>query len=46
MASDLKKPLGITILRKRDIPNLLYPLDVKKFLELERKLIQFFMIII
>lgn len=28
MASDLKKPLGITVLRKRDIKNILYPLDV------------------
>ncbi|NRD80668.1 DNA polymerase IV [Bacillus sp. BRMEA1] len=26
MASDMKKPLGITILRKRDIPNVLWPL--------------------
>ena len=28
MASDMKKPLGITILRKRDIPNVLWPLPV------------------
>ncbi|AIE60646.1 DNA polymerase IV [Bacillus methanolicus] len=28
MASDMKKPLGITILRKRDVPNILWPLDV------------------
>ncbi|EIJ78784.1 DNA polymerase IV [Bacillus methanolicus PB1] len=28
MASDMKKPLGITILRKRDVPNVLWPLDV------------------
>jgi DNA polymerase-4 len=27
MASDMKKPLGITILRKRDIPNVLWPLN-------------------
>jgi DNA polymerase IV len=26
MASDMKKPLGITILRKRDIPSILWPL--------------------
>jgi DNA polymerase IV len=26
-ASDMKKPLGITILRKRDIPHILWPLD-------------------
>jgi DNA polymerase IV len=28
MASDMKKPMGITILRKRDIPNKLWPLPV------------------
>lgn len=28
MASDMKKPLGITILRKRDIPKVLWPLEV------------------
>jgi len=28
MASNMKKPLGITILRKRDIPNTLWPLQV------------------
>lgn len=27
MASDLKKPMGITILRKRDVPTVLWPLD-------------------
>lgn len=27
-ASDMKKPLGITVLRKRDIPSVLWPLDV------------------
>ena len=37
MASDLKKPLGITILRKRDIPNLLYPLDVKEIFGIGKK---------
>ncbi|MEH7308098.1 DNA polymerase IV [Neobacillus drentensis] len=26
-ASDMKKPMGITILRKRDIPNVLWPLN-------------------
>lgn len=30
MASDMKKPLGITILRKRDVEQKLYPLDVSK----------------
>lgn len=28
MASDMKKPLGITVLRKRDLKTKLYPLDV------------------
>ncbi len=31
MASDLKKPMGLTILRKKDIPNLLYPLPIESF---------------
>ncbi len=26
MASDMKKPLGITVLRKRDVPNVLWPM--------------------
>lgn len=29
MASDMKKPLGITVLRKRDIKEVLYPMSVK-----------------
>ncbi|GAC89949.1 hypothetical protein KN10_0385 [Anoxybacillus flavithermus NBRC 109594] len=29
MASEIKKPLGITILRKRDVPNVLWPLAVE-----------------
>lgn len=28
MASDMKKPMGITVLRKRDVPIILWPLDV------------------
>lgn len=28
MASDMKKPLGITVLRKRDVPTILWPLPV------------------
>ncbi|MFD1018630.1 DNA polymerase IV [Thalassobacillus hwangdonensis] len=28
MASDMKKPMGITVLRKRDIPQKLWPLDI------------------
>ena len=37
MASDLKKPLGITILRIKDIPNMLYPLDVKEIFGIGKK---------
>ena len=37
MASDLKKPLGITILRIKDIPELLYPLDVKEIFGIGKK---------
>lgn len=29
MASDMKKPMGITVLRKRDVPAVLWPLDVE-----------------
>ena len=28
MASDMKKPLGITVLRKRDIPRVIWPLSI------------------
>ena len=31
MASDLKKPMGITICRRKDIPNLIYPLPIESF---------------
>lgn len=37
MASDLKKPLGITILRIRDIPTMLYNLDVKEIFGIGKK---------
>ncbi|CAM3797799.1 DNA polymerase IV [Mesobacillus zeae] len=30
MASDMKKPMGITILRKRDVPTVLWPLPVEE----------------
>ena len=30
MASNMKKPMGITVLRKRDVPNRLWPLPVEK----------------
>jgi len=31
MASDMKKPMGITIIRKRDIKAMLYPLPIENF---------------
>lgn len=31
MASDYKKPMGITIIRKKDIKKMLYPLDISDF---------------
>lgn len=37
MASDMKKPLGITVLRIKDIPNMLYPLDVKEIYGIGKK---------
>ena len=37
MASDLKKPLGITILRIRDVEEKLYPLDVKEIFGVGKK---------
>ena len=37
MASDLKKPLGITVLRKRDIVNKLFPLPLSDLYGLGRK---------
>lgn len=30
MASDMKKPMGITVLRKRDVPHVLWPLAVEE----------------
>lgn len=37
MASDYKKPLGITIIRKRDIKKYLYPLPIKDFWGIGKK---------
>jgi len=37
MASDMKKPMGLTILRRRDIPTLLYPLPIRDFYGIGRK---------
>ena len=37
MASDMKKPLGITILRKRELDKLLWPLPIKDMLWIGKK---------
>lgn len=37
MGSDYKKPMGITIIRKKDIPNILFPLDVGDFYGIGKK---------
>lgn len=37
MASDLKKPLGITVLRKRDVKEILYPLPVSDIYGIGKK---------
>lgn len=37
MGSDYKKPRGITIIRKRDIGKILYPLDIKDFWGIGKK---------
>ena len=37
MGSDYKKPMGITIIRKKDIKNILFPLDVKNFYGIGKK---------
>ena len=37
MASDMKKPMGITILRKRDVPTMLWPLPVDDLLYIGKK---------
>ena len=37
MASDMKKPLGITVLRKRDIPKVLWPMPVQEMHGVGRK---------
>jgi DNA polymerase-4 len=37
MGSDLHKPMGLTILRKRDIPTLLYPLPIENFYGIGKK---------
>lgn len=37
MASDMKKPLGLTVLRKRDVKTVLYPLSVKDIFGIGKK---------
>ena len=37
MGSDYQKPMGLTIIRKRDIPRLLYPLTIDKMYGIGRK---------
>lgn len=37
MASDMKKPLGITILRKKDLGKMLYPLDIGAYFGIGKK---------
>ncbi len=37
MASDMKKPLGLTVLRKKDVRKLLYPLSVKEIFGIGKK---------
>lgn len=37
MASDMKKPMGITIIRKRDIPSVIYPLPIDSMFGIGKK---------
>ena len=37
MASDMKKPMGLVFLRRRDIPNVLYPLPIESFWGIGKK---------
>lgn len=37
MASDMKKPLGITILRKRDVPEKMWPLPIEDMMGVGKK---------
>lgn len=37
MASDMKKPLGITVLRKREVPELLWPLSIDDMIGVGKK---------
>ncbi|WP_017728260.1 DNA polymerase IV [Halalkalibacterium ligniniphilum] len=42
MASDMKKPLGITVLRKRDIPNILWPMEIGEMHGIGKRSVQKF----
>ena len=37
MGSDLKKPMGLTIIRKKDIPQVIYPLPIESFWGIGKK---------
>lgn len=37
MGSDYKKPMGITVIRKRDIQNILFPLSIEKYYGIGKK---------
>ena len=37
MASDYKKPMGLTIIRKRDIPNIIFPLKIEAMFGVGKK---------
>ena len=37
MASDYQKPLGLTIIRKRDIPNIIFPLKIESMFGVGKK---------
>src|SRR5574344_1961257 len=37
MGSDIKKPMGITIIRKRDIPKIIFPLKISSFFGIGKK---------
>ena len=37
MGSDYKKPMGITIIHRKDIPNILYPLPIESFFGIGKK---------
>ena len=37
MSSDMKKPMGLVILRRRDIPTMLYPLPIESFWGIGKK---------